>query len=132
MIISFFQNISALGSFQSEVPYLAKTDEYSFQNFLRLYLTKDNKFYYNLLSTQIVIDGELNTSTYYTIRVNKRVPWTTLSYNEYRNMNLWWLIMAVNKIKNPLAYPDPGTELKILYPNYVRFIIDKIIEKHVK
>lgn len=132
MIITYSQGISAIGAFQKEVPYLSQSDEYSFENFLRLYLTKDNQFYYNLLSMQIFIEGELDTSTFYTVRVNKRIPWTTLSYNEYRNMNLWWLIMAVNNIKNPLDYPAPGTELKILYPNYVRYILDKIIEKQVK
>jgi hypothetical protein len=132
MITTYQDSVSSLGSFLKDVPYLSQSDEYSFENFLRLYLTKDNQFYFNILSTQIFIDGELNPTTYYTIRVNKRVPWTTLSYNEYRNMNLWWLIMIVNKIRNPLNYPEPGTELKILYPNYVRFVIDKITEKHIK
>lgn len=132
MIITHSQGISAIGSFQKDIPYLSKSDEYSYENFLRLYLTKDNQFFYNLLSTQIFIEGELNTSTYYTIRVNKKVPWTTLSYNEYRNMNLWWLIMVVNNIRNPLLFPEPGTELKILYPNYVRFVLDAIKEKHIK
>jgi hypothetical protein len=132
MITTHSQNISAIGSFLKDVPYLSQADEYSYENFLRIYLTKDNQFFYNLLSTQIYIDGELNTSTYYIIRVNKKVPWTTLSYNEYKNMNLWWLIMAVNKIRNPLLFPEPGTELKILYPNYVRFVLDTIKEKHIK
>lgn len=131
-MITNTQGISSLGSFQKDIPYLFKSDEYSFQNFLRMYLTDQNQFYYNLLSTQVIIEGELDTNTYYTIRVNRRVPWTTLSYNEYRNMNLWWLIMAVNKVRNPLKYPDPGTQLKILYPNYVKYVIDTIVDKQVK
>lgn len=132
MITTHSQSISALGVFQKDVPFLSRTDEYSFQNFLRIYLTKDGQFYYNMLTTQIIIDGELDPSTFYTIRVNKKVPWTTLSYNEYRNMNLWWLIMSVNKIRNPIKFPEPGTELKILYPNYVRYIVDTINKKIIK
>lgn len=132
MIATYSQSISALGTFQKDVPFLSRADEYSFQNFLRLYLNKDGQFFYNILSAQVVIEGELDPSTYYTITVNKKVPWTTLSYNEYRNMNLWWLIMAVNKIRNPIKFPEPGTQLKILYPNFVRLVIDKINEKHVK
>lgn len=132
MIATYSQSVSTLGSFQKDIPFLSRTDEYSFQNFLRIYLNKEGQFYYNLLSTQIVIDGELDPSTYYTIKVNRRVPWTTLSYNEYRNLNLWWLIMTVNKIKNPLKYPEPGTELKILYPNYVKLVLEKIKEEHIQ
>jgi len=129
MIITNQQSISAVGPFQKDVPYLPTLDEFSFENFLRLYLTKDNQFFYNLLTTQVVIDGELDASTFYTITVTKSIPWTTISYNEYRNMNLWWLIMATNKIRNPIEYPVPGTQLKILYPQFVRYVVDQIIEK---
>lgn len=128
-MITFTQSGSAIGTFQKDVPYLPSLDEYAFENFLRVYLTKDNQFYYNLLTTQIAFDGELDASTYYKITITRLMPWTTISYNEYRNMNLWWLIMAVNKIKNPLKFPDPGTELKILYPQFVRYVIDQINDK---
>ena len=80
----------------------------------------------------MAFDGELDASTFYYINVTKSIPWTTVSYNEYRNMNLWWLIMAVNKIKNPMEYPKPGTQLKILYPQYVRYVVDQITDKVVK
>jgi hypothetical protein len=122
------QSVSTLGFFQKDVPFLPELDEYNFENFLRLYLTKDNQFFYNLLSFSVNLDDELDPSTYYTIVVTRKVPWTTISYNEYRNMGLWWLIMAVNNIKTPVQFPEPGTELKILYPEYVRTALDEIIE----
>jgi hypothetical protein len=129
MITSYSQNVSSLGTFIKDIDFLPAPDEYSYENFLRMYLNKDNQFFFNLLSSSIHFDGELDASTFYTITVTKRVPWTTISYNEYRNMNLWWLILAVNNIKNPLDYPAPGTELKILYPDSVRYVIDTINEK---
>lgn len=129
MITSSIQSISALGSFRKDLPYLPELDEFSFESFLRMYLTKDNQFYYNILGTSINFEGELDPSTYYNITITKKVPWTTVSYNEYRNMNLWWLILAVNNIQNPVEYPTPGTKIKILYPKYVRYVIDKIIER---
>lgn len=131
-MITYSQNISAIGPFQKDIPYLPEVDEYSFESFMRLYLTDKNQFYYNLLTTKIFIDGELDASTYYNITVTRKIPWTTISYNEYRNINLWWLILAVNKITNPVFYPEPGTELKILYPEYVRIVIDQINQKLVK
>ena len=129
MITTSTQGISALGSFRKEISYLPEIDEYSFESFLRMYLTKDSQFYYNILGASVFFEGELDPSTYYKIKITRKMPWTTVSYNEYRNMNLWWLILAVNKIINPVEYPAPGTELKILYPKYVRYVIDKIIER---
>jgi len=129
MITTSTQNVSALGSFRKDIPYLPEIDEYSFESFLRMYLTKDNQFYYNILGASVFFEGELDPSTYYKIKITRKMPWTTVSYNEYRNINLWWLILAANKIINPVEYPAPGTELKILYPKYVRYVIDKITER---
>lgn len=125
-MITNSQSISALGMFRKDVPYLPEVDEFSFESFLRMYLTKDNQFYYNLLTSNIVIDGELDPASYYTVTITKRIPWTTIAYNEYRNMNMWWLILITNKISNPVEFPKPGTVLKILYPRFVRYVIDQI------
>jgi hypothetical protein len=129
MITSYVDNVSALGSFRKDISFLPTIDEYSMESFMRMYLTRDNQFFFNLLSTKISFDGEFDASTYYTITVTRKIPWTTVSYNEYRNMNLWWLICVVNNIINPVEYPVPGTKLKILYPTYVRQVIDIINQK---
>ena len=129
MISTNTQSLSTLGSFLKDIPFLQSPDEFSFENFLRMYLNDKNQFFFNLLTTCISFDGELDHTTFYKIIVSRRVPWTTISYNEYRNMNLWWLILATNNIRNPVEYPNPGTELKILYPEYVRYVIDTINSK---
>ena len=86
----------------------------------------DSQYYYNLLSFSVYILDELDPSTYYEIRVDRKMPWTAISYNEYRNIDLWWLIMVVNKIYNPLDFPEQGSKLKILYPEYVKTILTKL------
>jgi len=125
-MITYKQSASALGSFRKDIPYLPEVDEFSYESFLRMYLTKNNQFYYNLLTSSIVINGVLDPSTYYPITITKKIPWTTIAYNEYRNMNMWWLILIANNIRNPVEFPEPGTVLKILYPRYVRLVIDQI------
>jgi hypothetical protein len=122
-------SFSSLGKFITELKDLKQIDTFNFENFLRVYKNTDNQYFYNLLSNSINIDGDLDSSTYYEVRVEKSIPWTTISYNEYRTMHLWWLIMEVNKIRNPLEYPAPGTKLRILFPQYAKFVITKIIEK---
>ena len=120
------ESLTGLGFFIKDVEFLGKINEFSYENFLRIYRNTDNNYFYNLLSNTVNLDENLDTRTYYEIVVKKSVPWTTLSYNEYRTMNLWWLIMEANKITNPLDYPAPGTTLRILYPQYVKVVIDTI------
>jgi hypothetical protein len=121
--------LTSLGHFIENVENLEKLDPYKFENFLRIYENQDGQYFYNLLSTSINIDQELTPAAYYEISVRSSVPWTTLSYNEYRTIHLWWLIMEVNNIKNPLDYPTPGTKLRILFPQYAKYVLDKIAEK---
>jgi hypothetical protein len=123
------EGLSTLGPLQKDFTFIKEINEFNFENFLRIYRNTDSNYFYNLLSNTIYIDEKLDPKTFYEIRVYKSQPWTTLSYNEYRTMNLWWLIMEVNGIHNPLDYPVPGTLLKILYPQYVKVVMDSIYFK---
>jgi hypothetical protein len=118
--------LSSIGEFSRDLNFLPKLNEFNFENFLRIYKNTNNQYFYNILSNTVTINGDLDQSVFYEITVRKSIPWTTLSYNEYRTMHLWWLIMEVNKITSPLDYPAPGTKLKILYPRYVKTVIDEI------
>jgi hypothetical protein len=126
MITSHNDGLSAIGDFQRDVYSLNKLSDFQYENFLRVYLTEDNQYYYNLHSFSVYFLDELDTSTYYEIEIKKSMPWTAISYNEYRTMNLWWLIMVVNKNYNPLEFPESGSKLKILNPEYVKIVINKL------
>lgn len=121
--------LTSLGNFVNNTEELKELDVYNFENFLRVYKNTDGNYFYNILTTSVNIDKSLAPSTYYEIIVRASVPWTTISYNEYRTTSLWWLIMELNGIKNPIDYPPSGTKLKILYPQYAKFVLDKIFEK---
>ena len=126
MITSYIDGLSAIGDFQRDVLSLQRPSEFQYENFFRMYLTEDSQYFYNLLSFSVYILDELDPSTYYEITVDRKLPWTAISYNEYRNIDLWWLIMIVNKIYNPLNFPDQGSKLKIIYPQYVKSILTKL------
>jgi hypothetical protein len=114
-----------LGKFQNEIPELSKLNPYRFENIFRMYKTDNNQYYYNLLNT-IQIDNELNPSVYYSITVSQRMPWSMISFNEYETMDLWWLVCLINKINDPLSFPQPGTQLKIVRKEFLKFILDEI------
>ena len=126
MITSYKDGLSAIGDFQGDVLSLQRPSEFQYENFFRMYLTEDSQYFYNLLSFSIYILDELDPSTYYEIYIDRKMPWTAISYNEYRNIDLWWLIMVVNKIYNPLNFPEQGSKLKILHPQYVKSILTKL------
>jgi len=122
---------SSVGSFNRDLGFLPRLNEFDFENFLRVYRNTDNQYFYNLLTNAITFDKDLDASVFYEVTIRKSIPWTTLSYNEYRTMHLWWLIMEVNHITNPLDYPVPGTKLKILYPRFVKTVIDEIYNQAI-
>jgi hypothetical protein len=126
MIMSYTDGLSALGDFQKDVLSLQRPSEFQYENFFRMYLTEDSQYFYNLLSFSVYVLDELDPSTYYEITIDRKLPWTAISYNEYRNIDLWWLIMVVNKIYNPLSFPDQGSKIKIIYPQYVKIILTKL------
>jgi hypothetical protein len=124
--MSYTDGLSALGDFQKDVLSLQRPSEFQYENFFRMYLTEDSQYFYNLLSFSVYVLDELDPSTYYEITIDRKLPWTAISYNEYRNIDLWWLIMVVNKIYNPLSFPDQGSKIKIIYPQYVKIILTKL------
>ena len=126
MVTSYTDGLSAVGGYQKDTPTLTELSEFQYENFFKLYVTEDNQYYYNLQSFTLYFLDELDTSAYYEIDVLKSMPWTAISYNEYRTMHLWWLIMVVNQIYDPLSFPKPGTKLKILLPQYVKTVLNKL------
>ncbi len=126
MITSYTDGISAIGDYQKNVLSLPRLSDYQYENFFKMYLTEDSQYFYNLLSFSVYILDELDPSSFYEIQMDRSMPWTAISYNEYRTMDLWWLMMVVNKINNPMEFPQAGTKLKILYPQFVRAVLTKL------
>lgn len=122
--------LSALGFFREDINALSKLQKNSYENIFRMYSTENNSNYifYNILNS-VYIPTPLQTGTYYTITTQRVMPWTAISYNEYKSINLWWLIVLANNIYNPIQYPAAGTSLNIIKPSYVPTIIDNISQQ---
>jgi hypothetical protein len=119
---------SALGFFRNDINSLFNLSENAYENIFRMYSTNENQLYYNILNN-IILPLDILNSFFYIVKVTRKTAWTVISYNEYKTMNLWWLICLVNNINNPIDYPVPGTQLKIIYPQYVKTILDEINNK---
>lgn len=113
-----------LGKYQSQIVDLPDLSEYRYENIFKVYKTADNQYWYNILKKVNITDG-LNDDLFYSIITNQQTPWTNISYRAYQTVELWWLIMLVNKLNNPLIIPSNST-VKILKPEYVQSVISQI------
>lgn len=118
-----------LGQQQNDIPDLEPLNPSRYENIFKLYKDSNSIYFYNILN-DIVIPDNIDKQFYYIIKINRRVPWTTISYEQYGTIDLWWFICLVNKIDNPIKFVEPGTELKVIRRNYLATILN-IIQKNV-
>ena len=114
------------GNYQNKIKALPSLKNTRYENIFKLYKNENiNQYYYNLLQS-IYLPENINDDFIYYQLVNERIPWTIISFNAYKTIDLWWLICLTNKIYNPVKYPDRGTLLKIIKPIYVNTILNEI------
>ena len=80
---------------------------------------------YNILQ-QIILPDEVSEKMIGTIQVKGNIPYTTLSFQLYKDISLWWLICLANKIDNPTQLISAGTTLRYIKPNFVRQVTSQI------
>lgn len=113
-----------IGSYQNTVTDLPNLSDYRYENIFKVYKNSDNTYFYNILK-KIDFDSDLFDGYFYTTAVYPSTPWTVVSYNAYGTIDLWWLILVINKIQNPLVLPSTNT-VKILKPEYIRTVLGEI------
>lgn len=114
---------------QNDIPELPYLENFRYENLFNVYINKEDKYFYNVLSK--VNFPEQIDETFYTIYTvpNDNISWTFISNQFYGTTLLWWVICSVNRIQNPVYFPAAGTELKILNPTIVRNIVQQIINQ---
>lgn len=114
-----------LGQFQNSIPVLPQLNSFRYERIFKMFTTDQKQYYYNLLQS-IYLPNNIDDTTVYFMHVQENMPWTTVSFKAYGNIELWWLIMLVNKIYNPLQPAKAGTVLKIIKLEYVSSILQEI------
>jgi hypothetical protein len=103
-----------------------------YENIFNMYqfTTSNNDTYtfYNILS-KISIPGDLDPIVYELYEVDSELPLTTLSHSLYGSQHLWWLIMVLNGIKNPVKLIEAGSIIKIIKNEYLDLVFDSLKNK---
>ena len=111
---------------QNDLTELQELDTFRYENLFNVYQHENNQYFYNLLA-KVNFPGTISEEYYTIYNVgNDSVPYTLISYQVYNTISLWWLICAVNQITNPVSFPAPNTQLKILKTQYVRGVLQSI------
>lgn len=86
---------------------------------------KDKSFYfYNILNTVIFPDN-IDKDIFDIKILNVDTPWTTLSYQIYGSISLWWVIFLLNK-PNYIFLAKAGRQYKYIKPEYIEFVLENL------
>ena len=121
------------GKYKEDVESLDDIDLsiFSYEKIFKIHTTtKENKefYFYNILR-KISLPDELDADavSYYDVKTS--MPLTTISYEIYDDMRLWWLIFFLNEetvTKNGLFVVSGGTQLRFLRSEYLPTILSQI------
>ena len=112
---------------QNDIVNLDKLLPQQLENLFNIFTTDDGSetYYYNILKTAN-FPADLDESIYFNYTVKPQDSYPLISYKIYGDVQLWWLICAVNNISNPLPMPKSGTILKIITTDIVKTILSDI------
>jgi len=115
------------GEYQSDINELPFLKSYRYENIFKIYKNGDDQYYYNLLQSVFLPDKIDEDYVYYQL-VTKTMPWTIVSFNAYKTIELWWLVCLANKIYNPIVLPKENQLLKIIRPQFVPNVVNEITQ----
>lgn len=113
------------GDFQNNIKDLPQLNSTRYENIFKVYKEKDYYYYYNLIQS-IYLPSVIDDEKVFYMVISNRMPWTSISYNAYKTIDLWWLICLANNVFNPVEFAKAGTSIKIIKSIYVNDIIRDI------
>lgn len=88
----------------------------------------DTYVFYNILS-KISIPTGLDPIVYQLYEVDSQIALTSLSHKLYGSQHLWWLIMILNNLKNPVKLIESGSIIKIIKSDYLDLVFNSLQNK---
>lgn len=122
--------MSILGSYQNNTPELNSLDLTYYERIFKVFTDNNegkNFFFYNILK-KVSLPDNIDSSYISFYKVDSPLPLTTISYNIYNNIKLWWLIYLINKdtIGSNIFVIPGGTQLKYLRTEILPIVYNQI------
>ena len=114
------------GKYQNNIDELPELELYRYENIFKVYKAGSKDFFYYNILKKITLPDDLNNTYFDFIVLNKNTPLTTISYEIYGTTYLWWLILVVNKIDNPVKSLPVGKKIRFIKNKFIKDVIDNI------
>lgn len=110
---------------QRDIKELNSLGEELLENIFNVY-QKDGMYFYNILQS-IQFPDNLPSNLFETYKIVYGDTWPFISYKTLKSPNMWWILLMVNKIQNPLEPLLPGNFILVPREEVVREILLKTI-----
>ena len=114
------------GNYQNNILELRNLELSRYENIFKIYNTGGKNFFYYNINKKISVPDSLDSRLFLNITLPQGIPLTTLSYNAYGTIDLWWLILIVNNITNPIKDLPTGKKIKLIKPQFIEQVLDTI------
>ena len=115
------------GASQNEVEELASLSNDMYENIFKINLidTDNNDLYFYNILNKVIFPDDISDEIVDTITLQNDVPWTTLSYQLYGTINLWWTVYLLNK-PDYIFKAQAATEYKYIKPGAMKAVLQQI------
>ena len=118
------------GALQNQVEALNNLNSNLYENIFNVNLIDGDGrdlYFYNILN-KVVFPNDISDEYITEVVINTDKPWTTLSYEIYGTIQLWWVIVLLNK-PDYIFKAQAGTTYKFIKPGFINAVLQQISNK---
>ena len=115
------------GALQNQVDELNSLNSNLYENIFNINLIDgdgSDLYFYNILN-KVVFPDDISDEYITEIVINVDKPWTTLSHEIYSTIQLWWVIVLLNK-PDYIFKAQAGTTYKFIKPGFINAVLQQI------
>jgi hypothetical protein len=114
------------GAMQNQVDELNNLNSNLYENIFNVNLIGGGSdlYFYNILN-KVVFPDDISDEYITTTVLNTDKPWTILSHEIYGTIQLWWVIVLLNK-PDYIFKAQAGTKYKFIKPKFIKAVLQQI------
>ena len=115
----------------NDIQLLPKINGLRYENIFPVYTIKkdDKDFYFYNINNKIILPTKIDNEYIDNIVVNRSIPWTTLSYQIYGNIYLWYILYMMNNSNNsniPTFLTQVGKTIVYIKPEFITNVTNNL------
>jgi len=115
------------GKTRDKIEQLDTLSKELYENIFKISLinNKDKSFYFYNTLNRVIFPDSIDKDVFDIKVLNVDTPWTTLSYQIYGSISLWWILFLLNKPEY-VFLAKAGKQYKYIKPEYVQSILENL------